>query len=96
MTTLPFPLDTIAFFLDGVKLAFFPTLQTLLARPSLLFQPSELSKISFAHIWEVLGPGIDSGSQGWKHTLLYPHASGVVLDIGAGHGHTMQYLDKSR
>ncbi|KAG8743206.1 hypothetical protein FRC10_000277 [Ceratobasidium sp. 414] len=96
MISLPFPLDTIIFLLEGVQLALLPTLRMLLAHPRLLFQPSTLSKISFAHIWEVLGPGIDSGSQEWKHTLLYPHASGVVLDIGAGHGHTMQYLDKSR
>ncbi|KAG8680512.1 hypothetical protein FRC09_018178 [Ceratobasidium sp. 395] len=96
MSTLPFPLGTIAHLIEALGFSLLPTLQTLLTRPSLLFRPSQLAKISFAHLWEVLGPGIDSNSQVWKHSLLYPHASGVVLDVGAGHGHTMQYLDKTR
>ncbi|QRW10782.1 methyltransferase domain protein [Ceratobasidium sp. AG-Ba] len=94
--SLPFPLDSIYFFFEGARLSFVPTLRMVFSKPSLLLHPHTLSKLSFSYLWNVMGPGIDSNSQAWKHTLLYPNAEGIVLDVGAGHGHTMQYLDKSR
>lgn len=39
---------------------------------------------------------MDEGARGVKESLVRPHAYGVVLDIGAGHGHTIPYLDRSR
>ncbi|CAE7121874.1 unnamed protein product [Rhizoctonia solani] len=93
---LPFPLDVIPYYLKVVQLGLAPTFGDLIAQPSLLLDPTRLSQVFFSHVWTVLGPNIDSNSRSVKHDLLHPHASGVVLEIGAGHGHTMQYLDRTR
>ncbi|CEL52998.1 hypothetical protein RSOLAG1IB_06066 [Rhizoctonia solani AG-1 IB] len=39
---------------------------------------------------------VDEGAREVKESLVRPHAYGVVLDIGAGHGHTIPYLDRTR
>lgn len=96
MATLPFPFDIIPHYLKVVQLGLLPTVRTILKSPSLLLDPSSLSRLFFSYVWDTLGPGIDANSQAWKHPLLYPHAYGVVLDVGAGHGHTMKYLDKAK
>ncbi|CAE6460740.1 unnamed protein product [Rhizoctonia solani] len=93
---LPFPLDIIPHYIEVVQIGLVPTLRGIIAQPSLLLNPSRLSRLFFSHVWFVLGPRIDSHSCSTKYDLLHPHASGVVLDIGAGHGCTMQYLDRSR
>ncbi|KAK7457125.1 hypothetical protein VKT23_010425 [Stygiomarasmius scandens] len=43
-----------------------------------------------------MGPGMDENEQELKKNLIYPHAHGVVLDLGAGQGITIKYLDRSR
>ncbi|KAJ7734772.1 S-adenosyl-L-methionine-dependent methyltransferase [Mycena maculata] len=65
------------------------------ASPSLLFNPAALSRISMASIWISFSQG-DAHAQGDKEKLITPYATGVVLDLGAGHGHTVNYLDRTK
>ncbi|CUA76497.1 hypothetical protein RSOLAG22IIIB_06302 [Rhizoctonia solani] len=67
-----------------------------MAQPRLLFRPSELSRLFFSFVWEKFAPLVDEGAREVKGSLVRPYAYGVVLDIGAGHGHTIPYLDRSR
>ena len=96
MSSLPFPFDIIPHYLKVVQFGLLPTMRTVLKCPSLLLQPSSLSRLFFSYVWGTLGPAIDANSHAWKPPLLHPHAYGVVLDVGAGHGHTMKYLDKTK
>ncbi|CCM00218.1 uncharacterized protein FIBRA_02246 [Fibroporia radiculosa] len=45
-----------------------------------------------SHLWIPFGDGIDENARPVKENLITPNARGVVLDIGAGHGHTVNYL----
>ncbi|KAG8746473.1 hypothetical protein FRC10_004913 [Ceratobasidium sp. 414] len=72
------------------------TLRAIIARPRLLLQPAALSCLFFSFVWEKFAPLVDEGGRGVKESLVRPHAYGVVLDVGAGHGHTIPYLDRSR
>ncbi|KAG6908047.1 hypothetical protein DXG01_006409 [Tephrocybe rancida] len=47
-----------------------------------------------AHIWVAFAAGTDEGGRPVKEKLIPQNATGVVLDIGAGHGHTVNYLDR--
>ncbi|KAL1942232.1 hypothetical protein VTO73DRAFT_6296 [Trametes versicolor] len=49
-----------------------------------------------AHVWKVYGNGADVRGRPAKQALLPENATGVVLDIGAGHGHTILYVDPSK
>ncbi|KAL1730951.1 S-adenosyl-L-methionine-dependent methyltransferase [Schizophyllum commune] len=49
-----------------------------------------------AKIWEQYGPGTDQNSRAEKEKLIRPHANGVVVDAGAGHGVTALYLDRTK
>ncbi|KAJ7117910.1 hypothetical protein C8R43DRAFT_1036872 [Mycena crocata] len=73
-----------------------PVFRAIYHSPSLLFNFAALSRISMAAIWIPFGQGGDSQSSGDKKNLITPHATGVVLDIGAGHGHTVNYLDREK
>ncbi|KAG1900512.1 uncharacterized protein F5891DRAFT_1128413 [Suillus fuscotomentosus] len=63
-----------------------PTIIAIWHVSYLLFQPLEISRIFIA----------DEAGRAVKKGLITPHAYGVVLDLGAGHGHTVNYLDHSR
>ncbi|KAF5326648.1 hypothetical protein D9619_004741 [Psilocybe cf. subviscida] len=69
-----------------------PTLRAVLASPGLLLRPQELSRVYMAELWAIMGDGPDDT----KAKLITPHAYGVVLDLGAGHGNILPYLDKTR
>ncbi|OCH85082.1 hypothetical protein OBBRIDRAFT_798538 [Obba rivulosa] len=74
-----------------------PTLKAIFHKPSLLLHPHEISHIFMSHVWlSGMGDGIDANAREDKTPLITPNAYGVVLDIGAGHGHTVNYLDTSR
>lgn len=73
-----------------------PTLWAIWKSPRLLFQWHALSRFFMATMWTVYGDGVDENSQSVKQRLITPNAYGVVLDIGAGHGHSARYLDKTR
>ncbi|KAH7886773.1 S-adenosyl-L-methionine-dependent methyltransferase [Phlebopus sp. FC_14] len=78
------------------QIALWPTLKQVWSNPSLLLQPTAISRIVMSHVWSTFGPGIDGNSVETKKGLVTQYAYGVVLDVGAGHGHTAKYLDKSR
>jgi len=80
----------------ALQLAFWPTTQRIWATPSLLFQPTAVSRIFLSHVWAGFGPGIDKNNVQLKTSLVTKNAYGVVLDLGAGHGHTAKYLDTAR
>ncbi|PPR01765.1 hypothetical protein CVT24_001805 [Panaeolus cyanescens] len=76
--------------------AFIPTLKSVLLNPLLLFRPGQLSRIFMANVWVKFGSGLDEGIREIKRGLIEANAYGVVLDIGAGHGHTARYLNQAR
>ncbi|KAJ3013632.1 hypothetical protein NUW54_g1536 [Trametes sanguinea] len=47
-------------------------------------------------IYNVFGNGVDENARPVKQSLIPGNAYGVVLDLGAGHGHTLFYLDPSK
>ncbi|KAF6747554.1 S-adenosyl-L-methionine-dependent methyltransferase [Ephemerocybe angulata] len=80
-----------------IKTGFFPTLKEVIARPSLLLSPTEISRIFMAKLWaRGFGDGIDEAGRSTKEHLITPNAYGSVLDLGAGHGHTVRYLDHAK
>jgi len=77
----------------GVLFAFKPTVRAIIETPSLLFKPATLSRLFFANVWITFGDGVDGNCRSVKEHLITPNAYGIVLDLGAGHGHTVNYLD---
>ncbi|KIM43895.1 hypothetical protein M413DRAFT_442966 [Hebeloma cylindrosporum] len=80
----------------GISIAIIPTLKAILWNPTLLFRPRALSRIFMANLWMTFGPGVDSSAKAVKEGLITPNAYGIVLDIGAGHGHSVLYLNRAR
>ncbi|GJE95946.1 methyltransferase domain-containing protein [Phanerochaete sordida] len=79
-----------------LRVALWPTIKAILRRPTLLLHPSLISKEFMSHVWVMYGAGIDKDTREIKSSLMTPNAYGVVLDVGAGHGHSAQYLDHSK
>ncbi|THU98989.1 hypothetical protein K435DRAFT_777179 [Dendrothele bispora CBS 962.96] len=79
--------------IEHVQIALIPTLKDIYKNPYLIFHPSHPF---FTNVWAVIGPGIDERETEMKRALVYPHARGVVLDLGAGLGHIIKYLDRSK
>ncbi|KAJ6510550.1 hypothetical protein C8R45DRAFT_858492 [Mycena sanguinolenta] len=73
-----------------------PVLRAIYAQPSLMFNWTAISRISFATVWMAFGQGGDGHGREDKTKLITPHATGVVLDIGAGHGYTASYFDRTK
>ncbi|KAJ7655688.1 hypothetical protein DFH06DRAFT_481955 [Mycena polygramma] len=86
--------------LDQMRVAFMigapAALRAIFVSPSLLFNPTALSRISMANIWILFGKHGDEHSRVDKQKLITPNARGIVLDLGAAHGHTVDYLDRTR
>ncbi|XP_006457491.1 hypothetical protein AGABI2DRAFT_212927 [Agaricus bisporus var. bisporus H97] len=80
----------------AIRTAFLPTLLAIWKSPSLLLHPQQLSRLLFSNIWVFFGPVTDENGKPFKEALITPNAYGVVLDIGAGFGHTMKYLDRTK
>jgi len=78
------------------QVAFWPTLISIWHSPLLLFHPHKLSQTFMAHVWLIFGNGADEGGRPIKERLITPHATGVVLDIGAGYGLTIKYVDRNK
>ncbi|EAU83609.1 hypothetical protein CC1G_07982 [Coprinopsis cinerea okayama7 len=79
------------------RIALLPTLKDVLRSPSLIFRPQALSRTFMAYVWaNGFGNDTDAGGRPVKEHLITPNAYGVVLDLGAGHGHTVRYLDRER
>ncbi|KAK7062669.1 hypothetical protein VNI00_000157 [Paramarasmius palmivorus] len=49
-----------------------------------------------SHLWAAFADGADKTARPMKESVIPTHAQGVVLDLGAGYGHTIQYLDRNR
>ncbi|KAG0696368.1 hypothetical protein DFH29DRAFT_836942 [Suillus ampliporus] len=79
-----------------IVVGFWPTILAIWRTPSLLFRPMEISRIFMSRVWDAYGNAVDEGGRDVKKALITPHAYGVVLDLGAGHGHTVTYLEHSR
>ncbi|KAG8903422.1 hypothetical protein FRB99_003317 [Tulasnella sp. 403] len=88
-------LEPLAHLYVAVSSAFFPTIKHILNNPSILLKPAQLSRVFFTHVWVVYGPGMDEFDREAKESLI-PYASGIVLDLGAGHGHTVNYLKRDQ
>ncbi|TBU27139.1 hypothetical protein BD311DRAFT_724863 [Dichomitus squalens] len=80
----------------AIQTAFVPTLVAILRDPILVFRPHEVSRIFMAYVWRLFGDGVDGNARPVKEELLPANCYGVVLDIGAGHGHTALYLDHTK
>ena len=70
----------------AIRTAFFPTVRTVLAKPSILLSPSTLSRAFMDAVWVEWGPGTDANARPVKEKLLIGNelVRGVVLDVGAG------------
>ncbi|KAI0085231.1 hypothetical protein BDY19DRAFT_860621, partial [Irpex rosettiformis] len=79
-----------------VRIAFLPTLREITRTPWILAHPTQLSQLFMSFVWGFFGDVLDENSKGVKESLITPYAHGVVLDIGAGHGHTVNYLDVTK
>jgi len=80
----------------AITASIFPTLRALASEPTLILRPHALSQLIMANVWAALGPGVDEGGRQVKDQLVTLNAYGVVLDVGAGLGHTIPYLDCAR
>lgn len=79
-----------------VRAALPPTLAALRSDPLLLFRVSALRGVIFTQIWSLMSDDVNENGKEVKIKLLTPHAYGTVLDIGAGFGATMPFLDQSK
>ncbi|KAF8634114.1 hypothetical protein AX17_004281 [Amanita inopinata Kibby_2008] len=86
--------------LSDLRIAFayaaLPTFKAICRSPLLIFQPGTLSRTFMANVWIAFGPGVDENGRPVKQRLITPYAYGVVLDLGAGHGHTVNHLDHTK
>ncbi|KAJ6596540.1 hypothetical protein B0H10DRAFT_2179224 [Mycena sp. CBHHK59/15] len=80
----------------NIQTALIPTVLALLKRPYLVLDLRATSSIFMAHVWASFANAADVGNRPTKSQLITPNAHGVVLDIGAGHGHAVKYLDPER
>ncbi|KAG9225468.1 hypothetical protein PLEOSDRAFT_1091061 [Pleurotus ostreatus PC15] len=72
------------------------TLKAVISSPSLLLKPALVSRIVMSYVWGLFANGIDGNSREIKVELITQDAHGLVLDIGAGHGHTANYLEHDK
>ncbi|KLO10193.1 hypothetical protein SCHPADRAFT_878376 [Schizopora paradoxa] len=80
----------------SMGIALLPTLKAVFRDPSLVLKPLEVRRLYMAHVWAVYGDGIDESSRAQKEKVVCANARGVVLDMGAGYGHLVHYLEKER
>ncbi|KAJ7814732.1 hypothetical protein B0H14DRAFT_3111912 [Mycena olivaceomarginata] len=71
-----------------------PTLKAICREPSLIIRPTALSRTFMAVVWDAFAAPTDKSARPTKLALISPHARGAVLDIGAGHGHSVDYFDR--
>ncbi|KAJ7504527.1 hypothetical protein B0H11DRAFT_1710183 [Mycena galericulata] len=78
----------------ALSVATLPTLKAIFRQPSLIIRPTALSRIFMAAVWAAFAGPTDESARPSKLALIPPHATGAVLDIGAGHGHSIDYLKR--
>ncbi|KAJ7623333.1 hypothetical protein FB45DRAFT_925312 [Roridomyces roridus] len=79
---------------SALRVATLPTLGAIIREPSLIFRPTALSRQFMALVWAAFSSPTDEGARPTKLGLIKPHAKKTVLDIGAGHGHAIQYFER--
>jgi len=79
----------------AISHALIPTLKAIFQNPLILLHPKRLSQLFFNHVWTLFGDHIDAGGKESKLELI-KDVKGVVFDIGAGHGHTLEYLESAQ
>ncbi|KAF9261146.1 hypothetical protein L218DRAFT_906063 [Marasmius fiardii PR-910] len=77
--------------LNGLRFAFIPTIIDVLQNPLCIFR---LSQTYMTHLWGVFSKHVDENVRPMKERVLSPYARGVVLDLGAGYGPTIPYLNR--
>jgi len=84
---------------EAFKYAFIPFLKDVFSKFTAfqwgLISFTELKRIFFFHLWSAFGRGSDPGIQHLKRELLGP-AQGIVLDLGAGLGNSIKYLQRDK
>ncbi|KAJ7077881.1 hypothetical protein B0H15DRAFT_861292 [Mycena belliarum] len=76
-------------------IATLPTVRAIFRRPGLVFRPTEVSRVFMAAVWAAFAAPTDEGARPTKLGLIGPNATGTVMDIGAGLGHSIDYFDQS-
>lgn len=89
---LPAALSPLSDITAAISVALLPTLLAVVRSPFLLLHPRRLSRLFFSHVWVAFADTTDEGGREVKDGLIRKRAKGVVVDIGAGHGHTLDYL----
>ncbi|KAJ7224391.1 hypothetical protein GGX14DRAFT_351499 [Mycena pura] len=79
----------------AIRVASLPTLKAVFRKPSLVLSPAAVSSIFMAAVWSAFAAPTDEGARPVKRSLIR-HAYGAVLDIGAGLGHSIDYLDRTK
>ncbi|KZO99532.1 hypothetical protein CALVIDRAFT_534519 [Calocera viscosa TUFC12733] len=92
---LPRVLSPLPDFMLAISVGLLPTLYALWSDPSLLFHFKRLQQVFQSNFWGFFGPEVDKGGAPVKIVLL-PYAEGVVLEIGAGHGHSLKYMKRDK
>lgn len=83
----------------AIHSALYPTLLAVWANPSLLCNVHRregrlrISRIFYYHVWKSLANATDQAHRKSKLKLIRGRVSGITLELGAGLGHTLRYLD---
>lgn len=80
----------------AIQAGFWPIILAIYHTPSMLLHPLKISRTFMAHVWSAFADGVDENGREAKRSLIPENAFGVVLDLGAGLGHTVDYLNRSR
>ncbi|ETW76677.1 hypothetical protein HETIRDRAFT_328108 [Heterobasidion irregulare TC 32-1] len=79
----------------AISVAFLPTIRAIFRSPSLLLRPQTISQVFMSHVWRTFGDLVDEGGRDAKQSLVPNNAYGTVLDVGAGRGHLLNYLNRA-
>ena len=61
-----------------------PNVYAICNELGLLLRPAKISRVFMAALWENFGPALDQNRRAEKERLIRPHASSVIIDVGAG------------
>ena len=76
--------DIISHLWLGVTTGLKPTALAICNEPGLLLRPATISRVFMAALWDNFGPATNQNIRAETRRLIRAHASGVVIDVGAG------------